>query len=144
VAVTGTVFVQTGEWLVYGLVAGLQIGCLSTVLIAINNLRDVEEDRRSGKNTLAVRFGIGFARIEIALLILGAHVVGGYWIDEDWERVFTMPLITLPVGLFVIWRVFAEAPGRGHNRLLAMSGAQLIAFAALMCWGITKSADVMP
>jgi 1,4-dihydroxy-2-naphthoate octaprenyltransferase len=144
VAVTGTVFVQTGEWLVYGLVAGLQIGCLSTVLIAINNLRDVEEDRRSGKLTLAVRLGVGFARVEIVLLILAAHALGVYWFTESWERVFTMPLITLPVGLFVAWRVVVEPPGRGHNRLLAMSGVQLLAFAALMCWGILRSAEVMP
>lgn len=144
VAVTGTVFVQTGEWLVYGLVAGLQIGCLSTVLIAINNLRDAEEDRRSGKRTLAVRLGVGFARAEIVLLILAAHALGVYWFTESWERVFTMPLITLPVGLFVAWRVVVEPPGRGHNRLLAMSGVQLLAFAALMCWGILRSAEVMP
>ncbi|MBE7496017.1 MAG: 1,4-dihydroxy-2-naphthoate polyprenyltransferase [Verrucomicrobiaceae bacterium] len=144
VAVTGTVFVQTGEWLVYGLVAGLQIGCLSTVLIAINNLRDVEEDRRSGKRTLAVRLGVGFARAEIVLLILAAHALGVYWFTESWERVFTMPLITLPVGLFVAWRVVVEPPGRGHNRLLAMSGVQLLAFAALMCRGILRSAEVMP
>lgn len=144
VAVTGTVFVQTGEWLVYGLVAGLQIGCLSTVLIAINNLRDVEEDRRSGKRTLAVRLGVGFARVEIVLLILAAHALGVYWFTESWERVFTMPLITLPVGLFVAWRVVVEPPGRGHNRLLAMSGVQLLVFATLMCWGILRSAEVMP
>lgn len=143
VAVTGTVFVQTGEWLIYGLVGGLQIGCLSTVLIAINNLRDVEEDRRSGKHTLAVRFGITFARVEILLLILAAHGVGYHWFQEGWERAFTMPLVTLPVGLFIAWRVFVEPPSRGHNRLLAISGAQLLAFAALMCWGIVRSADVM-
>lgn len=143
VAVTGTVFVQTGEWLVYALVAGLQIGCLSTVLIAINNLRDVEEDRTTGKNTLAVRLGVGFARVEITLLILGAQALGFYWFQEGWERAFTMPLVTLPIGLFIAWRVWAEAPGRGHNRLLAMSGAQLLFFAILLCWGITKSAEVM-
>jgi hypothetical protein len=46
--------------------------------------------------------------------------------------------------LFVAWRVIVEPPSRGHNRLLAMSGAQLLAFAALMCWGIVNAKDVMP
>ena len=144
VAVTGTAFVQTGEWYEAAVVAGFQIGCLSTVLIAINNLRDVAEDGQTGKKTLAVRFGVGFARAEIVLLIVAAHAAGIYWFQQGWPRAFTLPLITLPIGFFVAWRVIAEPPSRGHNRLLAMSGAQLLAFAALMCWAIIKARDVMP
>ncbi|WP_395745356.1 1,4-dihydroxy-2-naphthoate polyprenyltransferase [Prosthecobacter sp.] len=143
VAVTGTAFVQTGEWYDAAVVAGFQIGCLSTVLIAINNLRDVEEDRQTGKKTLAVRLGVGFARAEIVSLIVAAHAAGVYWFQQGWPRAFTLPLITLPIGLFVCWRVIAEPPSRGHNRLLAMSGLQLLLFSGLMCWGIMKSADVM-
>ncbi len=143
VAVTGTAFVQTGEWYISAIVAGFQIGCLSTVLIAINNLRDVAEDSISNKRTLAVRFGIRFARAEIVLLILAAHAAGGYWVDEGWERAFTLPLATLPIGLFVAWRVLVAPPGKGHNRLLAISGVQLLAFAFLLCWGILKGADAM-
>lgn len=144
IAVTGSAYVQTGEWYVAAVVAGFQIGCLSTVLIAVNNLRDVNEDRQTGKRTLAVRLGVGFARAEIVLLILAAHAAGIYWVGEGWERAFTLPLVTLPIGLFVAWRVIAEPPSRGHNRLLAMSGGQLLMFAALMCWGILKAKDVMP
>ena len=143
VAVTGTAFVQTGEWYEAAVVAGFQIGCLSTVLIAINNLRDVAEDGQTGKKTLAVRLGVSFARAEIVGLIVAAHAAGVYWFQQGWPRAFTLPLITLPIGLFVAWRVIAEPPSRGHNRLLAMSGGQLLLFAGLMCWGIVKSADVM-
>lgn len=144
VAVAGTSFVQTGEWYLAALVAGFQIGCLSTVLIAINNLRDIDEDRRTGKKTLAVRLGAGFARMEIALLIAAAHAAGYYWAQNGWLRAFTQPLITLPIGLFVAWRVAVEPPGRTHNRLLALSGMHLLAFAALLCWAIVKARDVMP
>ncbi len=144
VAVTGTAFVQTGEWYEAAVVAGFQIGCLSTVLIAINNLRDVAEDAQTGKKTLAVRLGVGFARGEIVLLIVAAHAAGIYWFQQGWPRVFSLPLITLPIGLFVAWRVIAEPPSRGHNRLLAMSGAQLLLFAGLMCWAIVHARDVMP
>lgn len=143
VAVTGTVFVLTGEWLVDSFLAGFQIGCLSTVLIAINNLRDAKEDAQTGKHTLAVRFGTGFAKAEIVLLIAAAHASGFYWFQEGLEQAFTMPLITLPVGLFVCWRILVEEPGRGHNRLLAISGVQLLAFAGMLCWGILRSPDVM-
>lgn len=139
VAVTGSAFVQSGEWLEGGLVAGFQVGCLSTVLIAINNLRDHAEDRSTGKRTLAVRFGITFARLEITALILLAHLAGLYWWQHDFPRAFTVPLAVVPVGLFLILRIWTQPPGPGYNRLLALSGMQLLLFAALFCWGVSRT-----
>ena len=49
VAVGGTFYVQTGEWAWSAGALGMQVGLLCAVLIAINNLRDLEEDRESGK-----------------------------------------------------------------------------------------------
>lgn len=139
VAVLGSAFVQSGEWLEGALVAGWQIGSLSTVLIAINNLRDQAEDRTTGKRTLAVRYGTTFARLEISALILLAHAAGLYWWAQGFARAFTVPLAILPVGLFLILRVWTQAPGPAYNRLLALSGMQLLGFAALFCWGVSRS-----
>ncbi len=133
IAVTGSAFVQSGEWLVGGVVGGLQIGCLSTVLIAINNLRDHAEDSTTGKRTLAVRFGKGFARVEITALILAAHALGLYWWDIGLPRACTLPLACLPPGLFLLLRIWTTTPGPGYNKLLALSGMQLLLFAALLC-----------
>lgn len=139
VAVLGSAFVQSGEWLEGGLVAGFQIGCLSTVLIAINNLRDQAEDRTTGKRTLAVRFGVTFARLEITFLILAAHAAGVYWWKHDFPSAFTTPLAVVPVGLFLILRIWTHAPGPSYNRLLALSGMQLLLFAGLFCWGVSRT-----
>lgn len=136
IAVTGSAFVQCGEWLTGALVAGLQIGCLSTVLIAVNNLRDVDEDRSTGKRTLAVRLGKTFARIEITLLILIAQGIGFYWWDAGFMRAFTLPLTVLPLGLFLLLRVWTVPPGPTYNHLLALAGAQLLLFAGLFCAAI--------
>ncbi|MBB5038031.1 1,4-dihydroxy-2-naphthoate octaprenyltransferase [Prosthecobacter dejongeii] len=139
VAVLGSAFVQSGEWLVAGLVAGFQIGCLSTVLIAINNLRDQAEDRTTGKRTLAVRFGVTFARVEITALIILAHLAGLYWWENDFPRALTVPLAVVPVGLFLILKIWVLPPGPAYNRLLALSGMQLLLFAALFCWGVSRT-----
>lgn len=139
VAVLGSAFVQSGEWLVAGLVAGFQIGCLSTVLIAINNLRDQAEDSTTGKRTLAVRFGVTFARVEITALIVLAHLAGLYWWENDFPRALTVPLAVVPVGLFLILRIWLQPPGPAYNRLLALSGMQLLLFAALFCWGVSRT-----
>lgn len=140
VAVLGTAFVQSGEWYQDALVAGLQIGALSTVLIAINNLRDVSEDRTTGKRTLAVRFGETFARWEILALIGTAHLAGlHWWLQEDYNA-FTYPLILLPVGLWISFGTFTSSPGPVYNRYLAFSGLHLLLFALLLSVGLASHA----
>ena len=130
IAVTGTVFVQTGEWPREALLLGLQIGLLSAVLISINNLRDREEDASTGKRTLAVRFGPKFAVATIWLEVKIAVFAGLGWVA------FGMPTLALAgapaflIGLRIIWGVLTFPPGPAFNRLLALGGIQLIMFAA--------------
>ena len=104
VAVSGSYYVQTGEWSWGSLLAGLQVGALSTVLIAINNLRDIEEDSKTGKRTLAVRLGKHFARHEINLL-MGLGVAP--WI------VWVPLLTTHPVSSLMSYAVIAVMLGLG-------------------------------
>jgi len=131
VAVTGTVFVQTGEWRREALLLGGQIGCLSAVLVSINNLRDRVEDAGTGKRTLAVRFGPKFARLLIWAEIKLPLVLGLLWLvlGLPWFFAASLPLLTL--GLRITWGALFMDEGPEMNRLLAMSAAQLVLFAAL-------------
>ena len=45
------------------------VGLLATAILMVNNVRDLETDRRAGKKTLAVRLGRPRARIGYALLV---------------------------------------------------------------------------
>ena len=139
VAVTGSAFVQTGDWYWDALVAGLQIGLLSTALIAINNYRDLAEDRLTGKNTLAVRWGPPFARCEIVALLILPHAIGLHWWRQGLDRAFTLPALLLPVSLWLAWSVYRTPPGRIFNRYLALSGLHLLLFALLFCLGLATS-----
>ena len=132
VAVTGSAFVQSGQWHFEALIAGVQIGCLSTVLIAINNLRDVAEDTKSGKKTLAVRFGRTFAKWEITGLIVVALGLNAYW----WSLYATDFWIRNPVpmvmGAWIIVRVWVPGAGHSWNKLLAVSGVYLLLSALVL------------
>jgi 1,4-dihydroxy-2-naphthoate octaprenyltransferase len=67
VATGGTFYVQAHAISFNALLLGCIPGSYSVVLIALNNLRDRESDILVNKKTLAVRFGVAFARAEIAL-----------------------------------------------------------------------------
>jgi 1,4-dihydroxy-2-naphthoate octaprenyltransferase len=149
VAVTGSAFVQSGQWHVEALIAGLQVGMLSTVLIAINNFRDVDEDTKTGKRTLAVRFGKTFARSEIAWLMGLACALGLLWL-LTWElrgAKVGFPLAAIaPPGL-TFWLMFGvlkdirHDPSPALNRTLAKAGALLMAFSLALAVGFSFPYD---
>ena len=70
VATAGSSFLQTGQLSWASLAAGGMIGALAAAVLVVNNYRDLESDRRSGKITLAVRIGYAATRIEFATLVL--------------------------------------------------------------------------
>lgn len=138
VAVTGSAFVQSGHWHFEAVIAGLQVGMLSTVLIAINNLRDIEEDTKTGKRTLAVRFGKGFARWEISTLQTIPLLLSLYWIFSlKAPDVVILTIIPLAVlGVAIDAKIKRTEPSPIYNRFLAMAGASLILFSVMMCVGL--------
>lgn len=140
IAVTGSAYVQSGQWHFEAVIAGLQIGMLSTVLIAINNLRDIEEDTKTGKKTLAVRFGNRFARIEIATLSFVPYILGLYWIvAKGWAHVFALTLWLAIIASRTMLQLLSEEPSAKYNVFLAKSGAILVVFSLMMCLGFYKS-----
>lgn len=139
IAVTGTFFVQTGQWSLPSAVAGFQAGLLSTALIAVNNLRDIEEDRRSGKRTLAVRFGRRFAKAEIILLTVLPMVAGIYWgllREAPLVGAALAPLLAMPFSAWLLARICSSEPGPVYNKYLALSALQLLLFAILFSAGL--------
>lgn len=129
IAVGGTVYVQTGLWPVASLLLGIQVGCFSTALIAINNLRDREGDQRAGKRTLAVRFGDTWARREIQTLLLLPYLLGLAWIPFGAPLAAALPLIGLPLAWHIATRIRRGAAGRDLNACLALTAALLLLFA---------------
>ncbi len=62
VAVNGSYFVQLERLDLLPLLLSVPVGFLSTAILVVNNVRDLDTDRRAGKRTLAVRLGRARAR----------------------------------------------------------------------------------
>ncbi len=82
VATAGTNYLQTGVLSAHASIAGLGPGLLSTALIVVNNIRDADQDVRVGKNTLVVRFGKAFGKIEFALCLLIPPILPLYFVAK--------------------------------------------------------------
>jgi 1,4-dihydroxy-2-naphthoate octaprenyltransferase len=76
VGVGGIYVLQTQQCDWYVLLPAASIGLLSMGVLTVNNIRDFESDRISGKNTLVVRIGLEKARAYYTCLILTAVLVG--------------------------------------------------------------------
>ncbi|MGJ8697241.1 MAG: 1,4-dihydroxy-2-naphthoate octaprenyltransferase [Verrucomicrobiaceae bacterium] len=126
VAVGGTVFIQCGEWIPGSFLLGLQIGLLSAVLIAVNNFRDLEEDRAAGKMTIVVRFGRPPVRWLIVMMTILPYVLIPLHGWAGWL------VWALPAGVLftmVVYRMISreDVPGA----LLGLSALHLMVFVIL-------------
>jgi 1,4-dihydroxy-2-naphthoate octaprenyltransferase len=136
VAVGGVYFLQTGVYSASAFVAGMQVGLLATVLIAINNLRDLDQDREVNKRTLAVRLGPRLGRFEVLVLILAAFVLNLYWLNEGSILAFILPLLALPPAFQVFLKLMNSEASREYNRLLARAAFVHMLFGVLLSLGL--------
>jgi 1,4-dihydroxy-2-naphthoate octaprenyltransferase len=78
-SVLGSLFLYTRQWEPEALFPAVTIGALSTAVLNLNNLRDSESDRLSGKNTLVVQMGYGRGvRYHFALCLLAFISLGWF------------------------------------------------------------------
>ena len=135
IAVMGTYFLHVGEVSSGAAIAGLQVGLLATVLIAINNLRDAPQDALVGKRTLAVRFGVLFSRVEILVLALAPFLISAYWFRQGQGLAAILPLCVFPLARRLVMGVFRTEPSAEYNRFLGMGAALHLLFGVFLAVG---------
>lgn len=140
VAVTGTYYVQALQWSTDALLASVPIGALTTAILVVNNYRDIDTDRETGKRTLAVRIGRVASRGEFLFLLALAYVVpvAEFFFLRRSGWIF-LPLASLPVALIVVRILGSTTDGPVLNNALATTGRLLALFGLLYSAGILLS-----
>lgn len=136
VAVAGTYYVQSLELNSAIIFAGVAPGLFSVAILTVNNLRDIDSDRKSGKNTLAVRFGRGFALSEYLFCVLGACVVPVfiYMFIEDHLLILVSSAISL-AAIPTFKTVLTRTDGVALNAALASTARLLLIYSVLFAAG---------
>ena len=118
------------------LIAGSQMGFLSTSLLIINHLRDHQEDKKSGKKTWVVRKGRNFGLIQWTSCIVFSYLLGIYWIwESSYFKAGILPLLTLPLYIYLLKKIILEKPSKKYNTFLALNSSGQFFFSIALCLG---------
>jgi 1,4-dihydroxy-2-naphthoate octaprenyltransferase len=99
-------FTACGTLPAYTIWPAVACGCLVTAIMLINNLRDVEMDRRAGFVTLPMRTGAPAGRLLFALLFAVAYLIPAVLFAAGTFRMpVLLPVLSLPAAARLVRRV---------------------------------------
>lgn len=145
VAVSGSYFVQVRElpWEAYA--CAVPVGLLASAILVVNNVRDLETDRRAGKRTLAVRLGRERTRTLYTAMVIGAFVLAPLpWLLGSMTAWLLLPWCAIPLAIPLVKVVRARVDGPTLNGALAKTGALQLVFCLLLSAGILASGGIGP
>jgi 1,4-dihydroxy-2-naphthoate octaprenyltransferase len=140
VAVAGSYFVQVEElrWEAFGL--AVPVGLLASAILVVNNVRDIDTDRRAGKRTLAVKLGRERARLLFTGMVVVAFAApAAIWAAGGLSAWLLLTLAALPLAPPLIETVSTRTDGPALNGALAGTGRLLAVFSLLLSAGVLLS-----
>ena len=132
VATVGSAYVQIERIPWEAIVAGAMMGCWSTALLVVNNLRDIPGDTRANKRTLAVRLGDRSTRWLYVGLMAAPYVLLPVLAGGAVRPMAILALVGVPLSNRPVRAVLEGAAGSALIPVLAGTGqVQLLASRAL-------------
>jgi 1,4-dihydroxy-2-naphthoate octaprenyltransferase len=138
--VMATYYVQTATLTRQSVLAALPVACLVTGILVVNDLRDIDEDRQTGKVTPISCFGAGFGLLMFLLLVAGAYGGVLLWVVVS-PALF--PLLLVLLALPKAWsttRLIRSGNTRATlNQALRRSAQLHLQFGILLALGLMIS-----
>jgi len=130
VATVGSYYIQTElfNWQIFLL--ALPVGTLSCAILAINNLRDLPQDKLVGKRTMAVRIGEKNTRVFFMLLLVTAQVTA--LAAASISSLALITLICAPITYRVVRQVLNGAVGAELIEVLSKTAKLQLLMASLL------------
>lgn len=143
VAVTGSYYVQVQHLPWQAIACSVPVGLLASALLVVNNVRDIDTDRRAGKRTLAVRIGRQRARALYAAMVtlafLGPPLL---WLAGGMTAWLMLCLLALPLALQLVKVVSSRLDGPALNVALAKTGMLQLLFCLLFSAGLIAGGGI--
>ncbi len=140
VAVVGSYFAQTERLIWEAFALSIPVGLLAAAILVVNNVRDVDTDRRAGKRTLAVKLGRQRTRrLFVGMLVVAMLIPVATWIAGGLSAWILLSLLASPLAVPLARTVLTRVDGPSLNAALGRSGALLALFSLLLAAGVLAS-----
>lgn len=135
VAVGGAYYVQALDLRWQVLVAAAAPGAFSVDILLVNNIRDIDTDRKVGKMTLPARIGATAARLLYVILCVLAYGVPLFMAFSGYSPWCLLSLLSLPLAIGMVRKLYASS-GRELNLVLAGTGKVMTVHGILFSAGL--------
>jgi 1,4-dihydroxy-2-naphthoate octaprenyltransferase len=137
VAVMTTYYINVMEWSMDAFWASLAIGGLCVNILVVNNLRDVEQDKISGKKTLGVLFGEITLKVEYLIMMLLSFAIPPHFLFQlDFNYWILLPFLSFPIAIYFVNVIWTETDKSKLNPMLERTAQFMILFGVLFSAGI--------
>ena len=131
-----TYYVMTGSWTLPLTLAGIGMGLATDNLLMVNNYRDIEQDRQSGKMTIVVRMGKQAALqlylwlgLVAAMLMMAVEIILFF---SEHRSLIGLPFVTIyPVWHISNYRKMRALTGKALNMVLGKTAAGIFLYAVV-------------
>jgi 1,4-dihydroxy-2-naphthoate polyprenyltransferase len=140
VAVAGSYYVQVThlQWEAFAL--SVPVGLLAAAILVVNNIRDIDSDRRADKRTLAVKLGRERTRVMFAVIVYVAYPLALVtWLAGPLTAWVALSWLSLPLAVALVRIVRTRTDGPSLNGALARSGMLQLCFCVLLSAGLLLS-----
>ena len=136
VAVTTTYYVNALEWSMDSLIASFPIGALCVNILVVNNLRDVEQDKVTGKRTLGVLFGESWLKAEYIFMVVIGYITPTFmYFGYGFSAAIFLPLLSLPFAVLLVRQILFNRDKRLLNKTLERTSQLMILYGVLFAAG---------
>jgi 1,4-dihydroxy-2-naphthoate octaprenyltransferase len=134
VSLCGSVFVIMGWIPAISWVMAFNMGALITAILVVNNVRDIESDRKAGRRNIPVVFGLNAAIWEYRILISIPYILLIFTVISTRQYFLLLPLLTIFKAISLI-RDLDILEGAALNPVLGRTAQLVIQFGLLLALG---------
>ena len=136
IAVMGTYYVNALEWSSISFWISLPVGALCVNILVVNNLRDVVQDKLSGKRTLGVLFGEMALKIEYLTMLAIAFIIPVFLYHfHNFSLWIMLSYLCLPIARKLNSQVWYHEDKRTLNQTLERTAQFMVLYGILFSIG---------
>lgn len=141
--VAGTYFLSTNTFEFIILIPSVGIGMFCTGVLNLNNMRDIENDKNSGKKTIAVKIGIIKAGIyHLAIITTGLLAFISYMAITGNSIYNWIFIAAIPTYIFDLYRITKITNPSAFDPFLKKLSLSTLILTVLFCAGIFLSQNL--